>query len=60
MQEWHAKLLTIKTFSNFRVYIQNEYTKQVKGNQLPTGSVGKVIANTVADKKSWTPRLKPW
>ena len=33
------------------MYIQNEYTKQVKGNRLPTGSVGRVIANTVVDKK---------
>ncbi len=45
MQEWHAKMLANKTFSNFRVYIQNKYTKQVKRNRSTTGSVGKGIAN---------------
>ena len=45
MQEWHAKMLANKTFPNFRVYIQNEYTKQVKRNRSTTGSVGKGIVN---------------
>jgi hypothetical protein len=27
MQEWHTKTLADKTFPNFRVYIQNKYTK---------------------------------
>jgi hypothetical protein len=44
MQEWHAKTLANKTFPNFPVYIQNEYTKQVKRNRLTAGSVGKGIA----------------
>jgi hypothetical protein len=45
MQKWHAKVLANKTFPNFRVYIQNEYTKQVKRNRSTTGSVGKGIVN---------------
>jgi hypothetical protein len=63
MREWHAKMLANKTFPNFRVYIQNEYTKQVKRNSLTAGSVGKGIANKateVPEKNSWMPRLKPW
>ena len=47
MQEWHTRLLTNKTFPKFRVYIQNEYTKQVKRNRSTAGSVKKRIANTV-------------
>jgi hypothetical protein len=45
IREWHAKMLANKTFPNFRVYIQNKYTKQVKRNRLTTGSIGKGIAN---------------
>ncbi len=45
MQEWHAKMLAKKTFPNFRVYIQNKYTKQVKRNRSTAGSVGKGTAN---------------
>jgi hypothetical protein len=63
MQEWHAKTLANKTFPNFCVYIQNEYTKQIKHNRLTTGSVGKGIANKateVPEQNSWMPRLKPW
>ncbi len=63
MQEWHAKTLANKTFPNFCVYIQNEYTKQVKRNRSTAGSVGKGIANKateVQSKNSWMPRLKPW
>jgi len=47
MREWHARLLTNKSFSKFRVYIQNKYTKQVKWNRSTSGSAGKGIANTV-------------
>jgi hypothetical protein len=49
MQEWHAKMLANKTFPNFRVYIQNEYTKQVKHNRSTAGSVGKGIANKATE-----------
>ncbi len=49
MQEWHAKMLANKTFPNFRVYIQNEYTKQVKRNRSTAGSVGKGIANKATE-----------
>ncbi len=49
MQEWHAKTLADKTFPNFRVYIQNKYTKQVKRNRSTTGSVGKGIANKATE-----------
>ena len=51
MREWHARLPTNKSFSKFRVYIQNEYTKQVKRNRSTAGSVGKGIANTVTKEK---------
>ncbi len=30
MREWHAKLSADKTFPNFRVYIQTEFTKMIK------------------------------
>ena len=33
MREWQAKLLVNKTFPNFRVYIQTEYTKMIKQNR---------------------------
>ncbi len=49
MREWHAKTLANKTFPNFRVYIQNEYTKQVKRNRSTAGSVGKGIANKATE-----------
>jgi len=45
IREWHAKVVANKTFPKFRVYIQNEYTKQVKWNRATAGSVGKGIAN---------------
>ena len=52
MQEWHRKLLVKnKTFPNFPVYIQTEYTKMVKWNRLTTGSVGKGIANKAMEEK---------
>jgi hypothetical protein len=51
MQEWHAKMLADKTFPNFQVHIQNEYTKQVKRNRLTAGSVGKGIANKAMEEK---------
>ena len=38
-REWHAKAAADKTFPRFRVYIQNEYTKQVKQNRSTAGSV---------------------
>jgi hypothetical protein len=38
-----------KTFPNFRVYIQNKYTKQVKRNRLTAGSVRKDIANKATE-----------
>jgi hypothetical protein len=40
MREWHAKLSVDKTFLNFRMYIQNEYTKMVKRDWSTTRSVG--------------------
>ncbi len=49
MQEWHTKMLANKTFPNFHVYIQNEYTKQVKCNRLTARSIGKGIANKAAE-----------
>jgi hypothetical protein len=49
MREWHAKMPANKTFPNFRVYIQNEYTKQVKRNRSIAGSVGKGIANKATE-----------
>jgi hypothetical protein len=63
MREWHAKMLANKTFPNFCVYIQNEYTNQVKHNRSTAGSIGKGITNKameVPEQKSWMPRLKPW
>ena len=51
MQEWHAKLLANKTFPNFRVYIQAEFTKMVKRNRSTAGSVGKVIMNKAMEEK---------
>ena len=51
MQELHDKLLVDKTFSNFCVYIQTEYTNMVKRNRLTAGSVGKGIANKAAEEK---------
>ena len=41
------RLPTNKSFPKFRVYIQNEYTKQVKRNRSTAGSVQKGIANAV-------------
>jgi hypothetical protein len=38
-------MLANKTFPNFRVYIQNKYTKQVKRNRSTAGSIRKSIAN---------------
>ncbi len=49
MREWHAKKLAGKTFPNFRVYIQNKYTKQVKHNRSTARSVGKGIANKATE-----------
>jgi hypothetical protein len=49
MQEWHAKTLANKTFPNFRVYIQNKYTKQVKRNRSTARSIGKGIANKATE-----------
>ena len=51
MREWHAKVAADKTFPKFRVYIQNEYTKQVKRNRSTAGSVGKGIANKATEEK---------
>jgi hypothetical protein len=51
MREWHAKLSTDKTFPNFRVYIQTEFTMMVKRNRPTAGSVGKGIANKVTEEK---------
>jgi hypothetical protein len=51
MQEWHAKVSTDKTFPRFRVYIQKEYTKQVKRNRSTAGFVGKGIANKATEEK---------
>ncbi len=51
MREWHAKLSTNKTFPNFRVYIQNEYTKMIKWNRSTAGAVGKGIANKATEEK---------
>jgi hypothetical protein len=51
MREWHAKLSTNKTFPNFHVYIQNEYTKMVKRNRLTARAVKKGIANKATEEK---------
>jgi hypothetical protein len=49
MREWHVKMLANKTFPNFRVDIQNKYTKQVKCNRLTARSIGKGIANKATE-----------
>ncbi len=51
MRKWHAKLLADKTFPNFQVYIQIEFTKMVKRNRSTDGSVGKGIANKATEDK---------
>jgi hypothetical protein len=51
MREWHAKPSADKTFPNFRMYIQTEFTKMVKRNRSTTGSVGKGIANKATEEK---------
>ena len=51
MREWHAKLSADKTFPNFRVYIQIEFTKMVKRNRSTARSVGKGIANKATEDK---------
>ncbi len=38
------------TFPRFRVYIQNEYTKQVKRNRSSAGSVKKGITNKATEE----------
>jgi hypothetical protein len=60
MQEWHAKTAADKTFPRISVYIQNEYTKQVKRNRTTAGSVKKGIANKATEENLLEPRLKPW
>ena len=50
MREWHARLPTNKSFPKFRVYIQHEYTKEVKRNRSTTGSVKKGIAKAVTEE----------
>ena len=50
MREWHAKLTADKTFPNFRVYIQIEFTKMVKRNRFTAASVGKGIANKATEE----------
>jgi hypothetical protein len=63
MREWHAKMPANKTFPNFRVYIQNEYTKQVKCNRLTARSAKRASQTRqwkCQSKNSWMPRLKPW
>jgi hypothetical protein len=54
MQERHAKLSDDKTFPNFRVYIQTEFTKMVKRNRSTA------LRTRQQKKKSRTPRLKLW
>jgi hypothetical protein len=49
MREWHLRRRPTNTFPNFCVYIQNEYTKQVKRNRLTAGSIGKGIANKATE-----------
>jgi len=51
IREWHAKLSANKTFPNFHVYIQTEFTKMVKWNRSTAGSVGKGIANKATEEK---------
>jgi hypothetical protein len=51
MREWHAKLSANKTFPNFCVYIQTEFTTMVKRNRSTAGSVGKGIANKATEDK---------
>jgi len=50
MREWHARPSTNKSFPSFRVYIQKEYTKQVKQNRSTAGSVKKGIANAATEQ----------
>jgi hypothetical protein len=51
MREWHARPSTNKSFPKFRVYIQKEYTKQVKQNRSTAGSVKKGIANAATEEE---------
>lgn len=50
LREWHAKGATIKTFANFHVYIQNEFTKKTKHNKTSARSVGRGIANATDEQ----------
>ncbi|KAL7474037.1 hypothetical protein ACHAW6_000036, partial [Cyclotella cf. meneghiniana] len=50
LREWHAKGATIKTFANFRVYIQNKFAKKTKHNKTSARSVGRGIANATDEQ----------
>ena len=50
LQEWYAKGDTIKTFPNFWVYIQNEFSKKTKHSKTSAQSGGHGIANSTNNK----------
>ncbi|KAL7480237.1 hypothetical protein ACHAW6_005933 [Cyclotella cf. meneghiniana] len=55
MREWELKTSTTKTFSNFRVFIQNEFAKRHKRNKSTAKSVGHGIANAAINKQADDP-----
>lgn len=55
MREWELKASTTKTFSNFRVFIQNEFAKRHKRNKSTAKSVGHGIANSATNKQADDP-----
>lgn len=57
MREWNARPLNERTFTKFRTFIQNEYTKQVKRNRSTAGSVGKGIANKATEEPKHEQRI---
>ena len=51
IREWKALPATNKSFANFRVYIQKEFSERRKHDKSTAGSVGRGIANSVIDKQ---------
>ena len=49
LRDWDAKGASVKTFANFRTFIQSEFSKKVKHNKTSAKSVGHGIANTDTD-----------
>ncbi|KAL7477662.1 hypothetical protein ACHAW6_003462 [Cyclotella cf. meneghiniana] len=51
MHEWDLKATNIKTFNNFRGFIQNKFAKHHKQNKSTAKSVGHGIGNAATDKQ---------